>query len=169
MDNTTWSLFWNQGRWKNASWPTEGWGEEWQSHWRACPGEAWVWIDMRVDNLTLLVNIHLPFFGHAMHGLWVLSSPTTDWTGTLCIGCPSLNHWTAREVLALRILKWFYLVWKGILTHVCQKIQGVSGFGSTCCFSVVMSCLESEVQDGGDICIPMVDSWWFMAETNTIL
>ena len=56
--------------------------------------------------------------------MWVLSSPTTDWTGTLCIGWPSLNHWTAREVLALRILKWFYLVWKGILTHVCQKSKG---------------------------------------------
>ena len=101
--------------------------------------------------------------------MWVLSSPTSDWTGSLCIGWPSLNHWTAREVLALRILKWFYLVWKGILTHVCQKIQGVSDFGLTCCFSVVMSCLESEVQEGGDICIPMADSWWCMAETNTIL
>ena len=101
--------------------------------------------------------------------MWDLSSLTTDWTGTPCIGWQSLNHWTAREVLALRILKWFYLVWKGILTHVCQKIQGVSGFGSTCCFSIVMSCLKSEVQEGGDKCIPMADSWWIMAETNIIL
>ena len=26
-----------------------------------------------------------------------------------------------------------------------------------------------EVQEGGDICIPMADSCWYMAETNTIL
>ena len=28
---------------------------------------------------------------------------------------------------------------------------------------------EKEGQDGGDVCIPMVDSYWCMAETNTIL
>ena len=28
---------------------------------------------------------------------------------------------------------------------------------------------EREVQKGGDTCIPMVDSCWCMAETNTIL
>ena len=28
---------------------------------------------------------------------------------------------------------------------------------------------EREVQEGGDICIPMTDSCWCMAETNTIL
>ena len=28
---------------------------------------------------------------------------------------------------------------------------------------------EEEGQDGGDVCIPMVDSYWCMAETNTIL
>ena len=26
-----------------------------------------------------------------------------------------------------------------------------------------------EVQEGGDICIPVADSCWYMAETNTIL
>ena len=56
--------------------------------------------------------------------MWDLSSSTMDWTGTPCIGRQSLNLWTAREVLALRILKWFYFVWKGIPIHVYQKIQG---------------------------------------------
>ena len=28
---------------------------------------------------------------------------------------------------------------------------------------------EKEVQEGGDVCIPSVDSCWYMAETNTIL
>ena len=31
-------------------------------------------------------------------GMWDLSSPTRNWTGTPCIGRQSLNHWTAREV-----------------------------------------------------------------------
>ena len=26
-----------------------------------------------------------------------------------------------------------------------------------------------EVQEGGDICIPMADSWWCLAEANAIL
>ena len=26
-----------------------------------------------------------------------------------------------------------------------------------------------EVQEGGDICVPMADSCWYMAETNMIL
>ena len=53
--------------------------------------------------------------------MWDLSSPTMDWTGTPCIGRQSLNLWTDREVLALRILKWFYFVWKGILTRLPKK------------------------------------------------
>ena len=26
-----------------------------------------------------------------------------------------------------------------------------------------------EVQEGGDLCIPMADSYWYMAEANTVL
>ena len=32
------------------------------------------------------------------HGMWDLSSPTTDQTHTPCMGKGSLNHWTTREV-----------------------------------------------------------------------
>ena len=31
-------------------------------------------------------------------GMWDLSCWSRDWTSTLCMGRPSLNHWTAREV-----------------------------------------------------------------------
>ena len=30
--------------------------------------------------------------------MWVLSSPTRDWTHTHCVGNQSLNHWTTRKV-----------------------------------------------------------------------
>ena len=39
-----------------------------------------------------------------------------------------------------------------------QNLDGWDGVGG-----------RREVQEGGDICIPMADSRWWMAETNTIL
>ena len=40
----------------------------------------------------------------------------------------------------------------------CDNPEGLDGVG-----------IGREVQDGGDICVPMADSCWYMAETNMIL
>ena len=40
----------------------------------------------------------------------------------------------------------------------CDNPEGSDGVG-----------IGREVQEGGDICVPMADSCWYMAETNTIL
>ena len=41
---------------------------------------------------------------------------------------------------------------------LCDNAEGRDGVGG-----------GREVQEGGDICIPVADSCWYMAETNAIL
>ena len=43
-----------------------------------------------------------------LQGMWDLSSLNRDRTGTPCIGKPSLNHWTAREVPGVSFNVVFY-------------------------------------------------------------
>ena len=47
---------------------------------------------------------------------------------------------------------------QGTQTGALYQPRGVGGEGD-----------GREVQEGGDICIPVADSCWCMAETNTIL
>ena len=55
--------------------------------------------------ITFVYNIFLSCFKKSFlttpHGMWDFSSLTTDWICALCNGRWSLNHWTARTVLAL--------------------------------------------------------------------
>ena len=54
--------------------------------------------------------------------------------------------------------QWEFTVWLGELKPVlCDNLEGMDWVGS-----------GREVQEGGDKCIPMADSCWWTAETNTI-
>ena len=55
--------------------------------------------------------------------------------------------------------QWEFAVWlKELKPGLCNNLEGWDGEGG-----------GREVQEGGDICIPMADSCWCVAETNTIL
>ena len=55
--------------------------------------------------------------------------------------------------------QWGFAAWGRELKLVlCDNLEEWDGKGG-----------ERELQEGGDICIPMADSSWCMAETNTIL
>ena len=48
-----------------------------------------------IEFVALLLFYVLVFW---LQGIWDFSSPTRDWTYTLCIDRESLNHWSSREV-----------------------------------------------------------------------
>ena len=55
--------------------------------------------------------------------------------------------------------QWDFAVWHRELNPVlCDNLEGWDGVGG-----------GMEVQEGGDMCIPVVGSCWCMAETNTTL
>ena len=55
--------------------------------------------------------------------------------------------------------QWEFAIWlKELKSVICDNIEGWDGVEG-----------EREVQEGGDICIPMTDSCWYTAETNMIL
>lgn len=45
------------------------------------------------------------YFGFWLRGIWVLSSPSRDWTCTASVGRWNLNHWTIRKVPWWALLK----------------------------------------------------------------
>ena len=55
--------------------------------------------------------------------------------------------------------QWEFAVWlRELKQELCNNLEGWDGEGG-----------GREVQRGGDICVPMADSCWCLAETNTIL
>ena len=55
--------------------------------------------------------------------------------------------------------QWEFAVWlREFKPKLCNNLKEWDGEGG-----------GREVQEGGDICIPKVDSCWYLAETNTVL
>ena len=56
----------------------------------------WTILKVFIEFVTTLLLFYVLVFWP--QGMWDLSSPTRDQTLTPCIGRPSLNHWTTREI-----------------------------------------------------------------------
>ena len=70
----------------------------------------WTIFKVFIEFVTILLLFYVSVFWP--RGMWDLSSTTRDWTCTPCIGRQSLNHWTAREVLAWNIELDLYMTLK---------------------------------------------------------
>ena len=55
-----------------------------------------IFFNIFIEFVTILLLFYVLVFWR--EGMWDLSSPTRDQTCTLCLGRPSFNHWTTREV-----------------------------------------------------------------------
>ena len=77
----------------------------------------WTIFRVFIEFVTILLLFHVLVFW--LRGMWDLSSPTRDRTCTPCIGRRSLNHWTAREVPLLALLK---------MNHVLNHILKCTAF-----------------------------------------
>ena len=55
-----------------------------------------IFFNIFIGFVTILLLFYVLVFWR--EGMWDLSSPTRDQTCTLCLGRPSFNHWTTREV-----------------------------------------------------------------------
>ena len=62
----------------------------------------WTILKVFIEFVTILLLFHVLIFWP--EGMQDLSSLTRDRTCTPCIGRRSLNHWTARESLDVRLL-----------------------------------------------------------------
>ena len=69
------------------------------------------------------------------------------------------QHWNIYTAICKTESRWEFAVWNRELNPVlCDNLEGWGGEGG-----------GTEVQEGGNKCIPKADSHWCVAETNTML
>ena len=71
----------------------------------------WTIFNVFIEFVTILLLFYVLVFWP--EGMWDLSSPTRDQTCTLCLGRPSFNRWTTREVpstLSLNVTTKIYMI-----------------------------------------------------------